>query len=71
MPVTAFRNLLAHLEQLIRLPQPNAANLRFDAPWEGPAPHFVRARQRPLEVRRMLRQRSRLPNRRGNVSVER
>ncbi len=71
MPVTAFRTLWAYLEQLTRLPEPQAATLRFDAPWEGLGPHFGRARQRPLEVRRMLRQRSRLPHRRGTIRGER
>ena len=70
MPVTAFRSLWAHLEQLIRLTQPQSATLRYDAPWNGPGPHFAQARQRPFEVRRMLRQRSRLPNRRGKVTGE-
>jgi len=71
MPVTAFRTLWAFLEQLTRFSEPQAATLRFDASWEGPGPHFARAHQRPLEVRRMLRQRSRLPHRRGKISGER
>ncbi len=67
MPVTAFTNLWAQLEQLLCPSQPQVAVVHYDAPWSGktPPPHFVHARQRPIEVRRMLRQRSRLPNHRG------